>query len=446
MNIKSILALFLISSMSSFVWAASCTAPTLTLKDNSWKQISLPCDAHANNTVETILGGAIRAVLGRNGQLGKDWAVWEYDSGVGGYKQLTIDSVLEQGKGYWVIQATGQDLQISMPAGSTSAGLGAGRIELSTVPNGHRWNMLGNPFANDVQDIYVSYEGMSADECPDINTGCSLSIADRDGIVYKKLFRYNDETQQYEEFDGSGLDSWSGFWVATLNKANGVFPKLVVNSYKTGYAKLFLIGDSTVHNTTKGEMGWGTALKDYMKYPNNLSNQARSGASSKSYHAQSTHSWDKTQDLMLNTDTSKGAYLFVQFGHNDEDGRDGLHTDPGSGNSFYTYLKDYVTEAEGLGFTPVLITPVSRIYRYDRSHAEYAKTIRQLAQNEGVILLDLTDRSQKEFTAYESHDAVYKAFGYDDHTHFNPEGAKTVARWVKELACDTNSALCKVFR
>ncbi len=211
-------------------------------------------------------------------------------------------------------------------------------------------------------------------------------------------------------------------------------------------AKIFIIGDSTVHNDSEGEMGWGSKLSTYMKHPNNAFNRARSGSSSKTYKYDSAshHDWSTTKTMMQNTDTLHGAYLFIQFGHNDE--KQGYtYTQPGRHNSYYNELEAYVDQAKDLGFTPVLITPVSRQYVGSRTHGQYPQTMKDLASDKGVLLLDLEYKSYVEFKKYPSDSALQKAFGYDDGTHFSPTGAGIVAGWVKELACQKDQALCGQF-
>jgi len=210
-------------------------------------------------------------------------------------------------------------------------------------------------------------------------------------------------------------------------------------SKTTANAKIFLIGDSTVHNMTKGEMGWGSALATYVKNPDNLFNQARSGASSSTYKTPHPrhHDWESTKKLIQQSDVSKGGYLFIQFGHNNKDNNYAL---------FYNDLRTYVKEAKTLGLIPVLITPVARLYKYDRSHKDYPQIVRDLAKDEDILLLDLYDKSWNKFNTYATHKVLADKFAYDDHTHFNPQGAKIVAGWVKELACEASPALCVEFK
>jgi lysophospholipase L1-like esterase len=204
-------------------------------------------------------------------------------------------------------------------------------------------------------------------------------------------------------------------------------------------AKIFLIGDSTVHNDDFGgnEKGWGDTMGRLLTNPGNLFNRARSGAGSGSYKDDKNQqrNWTYTKDMMTNADIRHGGYLFIQFGHNEEDY-----------DSFYSNLHKYVAEARRLRFTPVLITPVSRLWKYDGSHKEYPQIVQNLANNENVLLLDLYQKSWDEFNKYEDHNAVAEKFGFDDHTHFNPEGASIVAGWVKELICSKDLTLCNQFK
>jgi len=219
--------------------------------------------------------------------------------------------------------------------------------------------------------------------------------------------------------------------------------------------KIFLIGGSTVHNTSEGEQGFGSRLGEFMINPDKVFNRARSGASTKSYRpdrAGTTRDWPGLIDLLGETDLSDGAYLLMHFGHNDEDeSRPEQFTMPGRGNEFYNNLKAFVNEMKALGVTPVLITPVERMYKGSHTHitayGDYPQTIRFLAEDEQVLLLDLQEKSYNEFNTYVDTEAIFNDFAYDDHTHFDPEGAKKVAGWLKELICSSSDqVLCSQFK
>jgi len=235
MNLRFIFAVLIISSFSNYVWAGPCNAPTVKLQNNKWAQVSLPCDPR-NNNLAKIFGGNIETALGPPGKLGEDWAVWEYAEE--GYKELTADSKMVQGTGYWIIQATGQDLDFSMPSGSTSTKFTGGiplsffsEISLNTTADAHRWNMAGNPFVVPVADISVNYEGVK--ECTGLNISATCSLVDSEklGIVHKTLYHYDHDEQTYKPIGAGSFNSlraWDGFWVATLGKAKGEFPGLII--------------------------------------------------------------------------------------------------------------------------------------------------------------------------------------------------------------------------
>ena len=220
-------------------------------------------------------------------------------------------------------------------------------------------------------------------------------------------------------------------------------------------AKIFIIGDSTVHNNSVGEQGYGSSLNEYLINPDNIFNLARSGASSKSYRpdrAGTNRDWPGLLALIEDTDISNGAYLLIQFGHNDEDeSRAELFTDPGRGNAFYNNLKAFIDEVKALGVTPVLITSVERMYKNRHSHntafGDYPETVRFLAEDEQILLLDMEAKSFDEFNTYADTEAIFNHFAYDDHTHFSPEGAKIIAGWLKDLSClSSDQILCSQFK
>jgi len=229
--------------------------------------------------------------------------------------------------------------------------------------------------------------------------------------------------------------------------------------------KIFIIGDSTVYNASrKTEMGWGTAIKKNLLHASYLYNQARSGASSKDYkicdslekYCYKNHYWTNTKKLINNTNLANGGYLLIQFGHNDEKKNfQQKGTKPGRNNSFYNELKVFTDEAKVLGLKPVLITPIERMEKKagrdtKKSHikksGDYAQTVRDLAKDEEILLLDLQDKSWNEFNKYRDSQKIMKKFAFDDVTHFSPKGAKIVAKWVKELACQADKELCAQFK
>jgi len=236
-------------------------------------------------------------------------------------------------------------------------------------------------------------------------------------------------------------------------------------------AKIFLIGDSTVAIENGTKVGWGTVFSEDMENPSNFFNVAVGGASSRSYKWTDHIDWDKTKQLILDTDTSDGGYLLIALGVNDVSSTvsDAMDTStkttmPGRGNSYYTELKVYVDWARENSVVPVLITPAEAMNKYsvdsdivsyfDRSYGDYAQTVRELASDENVLMLDLQQKSYTVFNAYEP-DALLEDFsggmdedeGVPDRIHFSRNGAKHIVSWIKELACSSSDErLCAQFR
>jgi lysophospholipase L1-like esterase len=79
---------------------------------------------------------------------------------------------------------------------------------------------------------------------------------------------------------------------------------------------------------------------------------------------------------------------------------------------------------------------------------DYAQTVRDLARDEGVLLLDLQDKSWRKFNTYRDKEELISIFGYgQDNSHFNSYGANVVAYWVKELICASgDQSFCSQFR
>ena len=186
-----------------------------------------------------------------------------------------------------------------------------------------------------------------------------------------------------------------------------------------------------------------------------MENLALSGRSSWSYTTEANYG-------KLTSGIALGDYLFIGFGHNDEKREVARYTDPtlsadntstmiGTYNanrtvSFKHVLKSYYIDvAKAAGATPVLCTPITRLYEdskqssYDNVHVtatasakddnsgvtaiwnggDYAKAIRELAAEEGLLCIDLTTITKTD----------YKQSGYNEAVKYH---AATGAKWTDE--------------
>jgi lysophospholipase L1-like esterase len=244
--------------------------------------------------------------------------------------------------------------------------------------------------------------------------------------------------------------------------------------------------------------GWGEVFPELAKKSEAIFNYARAGSSAASflispervngkflllYGPNRDHYWGKTKEKMQ--ELNKGI-LLIQFGGNDnghlqakypfhEDGnknkpivdynKDGVG-DPADNitrweiiyNEFQKNVKFYIDEAKALNFTPILITsPNARELvggKIANGRLDFPLKMKELGQREGVRVLDLHQKTLSEYNAYiKTHTYkelnvkfgnCYKRGGMKDYVHFEIQGARTVARWIKDMACEGGSdELCK---
>jgi rhamnogalacturonan acetylesterase len=210
---------------------------------------------------------------------------------------------------------------------------------------------------------------------------------------------------------------------------------------------LFLIGDSTVNNGTKGLEGWGSAIGQYFDTSKiSVVNDARGGRSSRTFLTEGL--WEKVLEKIR-----PGDFVLMQFGHNDGGGI----SDPKSraslkGNGEETqevttaagkketvrtygwYLRKYISDAKAKGATPIVLSLIPRNIWKDgkvaRSSGDYGKWAAEAAKEESVSFVDLNDIIAKHYEALG--EEKVKAFFPQDHTHTNPDGAALNARSVVE--------------
>jgi lysophospholipase L1-like esterase len=181
---------------------------------------------------------------------------------------------------------------------------------------------------------------------------------------------------------------------------------------------------------------------------------------------------------MEGVDKSERGYLLIQFGGNDANFYEKKYPSPFKNNidynkdgtindkdnnlrwqykerDFKSALKFYIDEARNMGYEPVLITSINSRAVIDgvvkNNREPYPTWMKDLAESEGVRVLDLNKKSLEEYNKNINNlKEMYgscKVYGNDELVHYEPRGAKIVARWIKELSCqDKKSSLCKLFK
>lgn len=191
---------------------------------------------------------------------------------------------------------------------------------------------------------------------------------------------------------------------------------------------IVLVGDSTV--APRG--GWGPGFAPYLDAPLTCTNLAVNGRSTSSFRKEGR--WEEALAL-------KADYYLIQFGHNDEPGKPGRST---TEEEYRANLIAYIDEAQAIGATPILVTPLVR-RKFDvparpgkmvSSLDQRGAIMRELAREKGVPLLELHDRSLAlcEALGMEVSQifSPVKADGTDDTTHLNSLGQKMFGCIVKD--------------
>jgi len=212
---------------------------TYTLENNEWKQISLPCLVPVHHTVLSMFPNM-------PGSYGKDWVVYRYGNvwqeGTNEYKyqykKIEPEESLKQGQGYWIIQASGASVTLSMPKGSIPAlvstppaCISSKGCSATSVKGKKHWDMIGYPFAQAgaLDDLRIALTdlrgGSSTGYQP--QKGWNLDDAKKQGIVHNQLWSYTGKG--YKKINvGDSLEPWNAYWLWTLaeNKEMSLlFPK-----------------------------------------------------------------------------------------------------------------------------------------------------------------------------------------------------------------------------
>ena len=206
---------------------------------------------------------------------------------------------------------------------------------------------------------------------------------------------------------------------------------------------VYLIGDSTMSDkplVDNPERGWGMALPYFFSNEVKFENHAKNGRSTRSFISQGR--WQNVLDKL-----QPGDYVFIQFGHNDEKGKDPDRYTPAL-TVYKANLIKFVKETREKGATPVLLTPIMRRrFRdgefYD-THGDYPLAVRQAAEEYDVPLIDHHAKSKElivEFGEEKSKELFLwiKPGEYDslpggksDDTHFSIKGAYLMASLAVE--------------
>ena len=233
----------------------------------------------------------------------------------------------------------------------------------------------------------------------------------------------------------------------------GAVPALAQTTRPT----LWLIGDSTVRNGTKGQMGWGDPIKAMFDSDKiRVENRAIGGRSSRTFRTEGK--WEQVLK-----DAKLGDFVIMQFGHNDSGPLAGDNRERGSlrgegedteavtlrdgkketVQSYGWYMRQYVSEAKTAGLTAIVCSYVPRCPRPDSKNpgakvertselGSYALWAKNAAESRGAAFIDLHKLIELRYIGHTPEEIKKQWFGEADFTHTNADGAKLNAECVVE--------------
>lgn len=274
---------------------------------------------------------------------------------------------------------------------------------------------------------------------------------DRRGVNWKYFYDINLVNVDYRPFDASDWPLFDSGLLGPvqLQPLKSVSVENVPPGKSDGRISLFIIGDSTVHNSGRGILGWGDVIeKSFDPLKVTVRNFARGGRSSRTFLTEGL--WDRVMDEL-----KPGDVVMMQFGHNDGGS---LNTGrargslKGVGNqiqevvmestgrteivhTYGWYMQKYIKDTKAKGAVPVVLSPVPRSRWRDgqvlRASEDYGRWAKQTAEANGAIFIDLNELVAAEYEQL-GPDEVNKRFFLNDHTHTTPAGAKLNADTVVE--------------
>ncbi|MFI5380432.1 MAG: rhamnogalacturonan acetylesterase [Tepidisphaerales bacterium] len=219
-----------------------------------------------------------------------------------------------------------------------------------------------------------------------------------------------------------------------------------------GKPTLFIVGDSTVKNGTRGQQGWGDPIARFFdKARINVENHAIGGRSSRTF--QTDGRWDRILDK-----AKPGDFVLIQMGHNDagkiNDDSRARGSLPGLGEetqeidnlitkkhevvrTYGWYMRKYITDARAKGMTPIVCSPIPHVPRKKVEAGEmednrYVRWSEELARNQTAAFIHLNKITMGHYAGMTPEEVKAKYFTEADNTHTSPAGAELNAASVVE--------------
>ncbi len=204
------------------VGALDLTGEPVTLKNNRWTMVGLSKDA-PSKTVEDVFGTTTPTGLAST-DYNINWVVYKRDESTDSYVMMALSDTLEQGKGYWVLQRTGVDLEFIPDGADTPVDTAdpncpsnLGCFEIDLVEGDGKFNLISHPFTNDVnwKNIRIVVNG---------NQVCDPEQAQNQLLLTDTFWNYDagyTALSTGSPMDVAVFEAYKGYWVQTLNNSEG---------------------------------------------------------------------------------------------------------------------------------------------------------------------------------------------------------------------------------
>ena len=215
---------------------------------------------------------------------------------------------------------------------------------------------------------------------------------------------------------------------------------------------LFIVGDSTVKNGTKGQQGWGDPVAAHFdKTRIKVENHAIGGRSSRTFQTEGR--WDK-----ILAAAKPGDFVLIQMGHNDggplDDAARARGSIRGTGDetkeidnpitkkqevvhTYGWYMRKYIADAREKKMIPIIVSPVPhcpqrQVEKGEVEKSNYVAWSEEVAKAEKADFVHLNKLAMAKYAELTPADIKSKYFTSADNTHTSAAGAELNAECVVE--------------
>lgn len=219
-------------SMLRSIWASTILLFLVTttaladvsLQNNRWELLSVPADG-SSTTIASIFSDDLP-----DAEYNISWAVFRFDMAQQSYIQAALSDSLAQGEGFWIIQMTGNDVTVDIPANlpegvaldslpcASPDGCYSKKLATSTTAD-FLWSLVGSPYLSSINTFDLRLTS-SEDQCA---LGYDIEESVLEGYLKESPWAYDSGSGQYVPLDQLvSIEPWRGFWVPTVKQQTSI--------------------------------------------------------------------------------------------------------------------------------------------------------------------------------------------------------------------------------